>query len=42
MEEEWEKRSVVKATRDQTELGVMGVHFLLSDEVVEFLLRGYT
>lgn len=29
----------MKATKDQTELGVMGVYFLFSDEMVEFLSR---
>jgi hypothetical protein len=37
--EKWEKRSVVKATKDQTELVFMGVYFLFPNEVVEFLSR---
>jgi hypothetical protein len=35
----WEERSDEKATKDQTELVVMGVYFLFSDEMIEFLSR---
>jgi hypothetical protein len=37
--EKWEERSDEKATKDQTELGDIGVYFLFSDEMVEFLSR---
>jgi hypothetical protein len=37
--EKWEERSDEKATRDQTDLGDIGVYFLFSNEMIEFLSR---